>query len=245
MGRAAARPFHLERVGRVALSTVALCTPWQRNIRRSTPDQERHPHGQGDGRIRPGLTGDWPSIARPLSFGTLRSWESCRSGDRLFDPAPEVCKVSPLGDRKCIGRNLCGRLVGENDDCEIANSYATGSVAGTLAGGLIGKNYYSSGVGISRSYSAGQLRGQQCAGGLVAYDNYEGSLKRTYWNTTTSGVANQAQGAGNINNDPGIKGLDNAKFTARLPRGLRSRIWAEAPSINAGLPYLVANPPAH
>jgi hypothetical protein len=78
---------------------------------------------------------------------------------------------------------------------------------------------------------------------LIAADDFEGSLKKDYWDTTTTGVTNLAQGAGNIANDPGIKGLSNAKLLSHLPGGFNPRIWAETPNINGGLPYLVDNPP--
>jgi len=30
-----------------------------------------------------------------------------------------------------------------------------------------------------------------------------------------------------------------------LPKGLDKKIWAQNPTINNGLPYLIANPPPH
>lgn len=142
------------------------------------------------------------------------------------------------------GAGGAGGLVGTNLSSVIADSYATGSASGQGAGGLVASNDAGPGSGgIVRSYSSGAVTGSQYAGGLIAVDYYTGSLKRDYWDTTTSGITNEGQGAGNVPNDPGIKGLSNMKFTSGLPKGFNPRIWAESPDVNGGLPYLLENPP--
>jgi hypothetical protein len=59
---------------------------------------------------------------------------------------------------------------------------------------------------------------------------------------TTSKIKKN-QGAGNIADDPGIKGKTTQQLQSGLPKGFDPKIWAENPKINGGLPYLIANPP--
>ncbi|HEX3665770.1 MAG TPA: GLUG motif-containing protein [Rhizomicrobium sp.] len=138
-----------------------------------------------------------------------------------------------------------GGLVGFNADiANIVNCYATGatSVAGSSsAGGLTGVNGWT----ISNSYSTGAPTGTGAAvGGSIGFDESQtGSLSNVYWDTTTSGITNLSQGAGNIPNDPGITGETTAQLQAGLPAGFDPTIWAENANINGGLPYLIANPP--
>ncbi len=85
-----------------------------------------------------------------------------------------------------------GGLVGSNYGT-ITNSYATGNASGTSQiGGLVGVNY-GSGT-ISTSYSTGSVSGTSRVGGLVG--NNAGPVNNSYWNTTTSGQATSAAGAG-------------------------------------------------
>jgi hypothetical protein len=114
----------------------------------------------------------------------------------------------------------------------------------SACGGLVGTN---SGT-ITTSYATGALNSTGgYLGGLIGEDSApSGSLTDTYWDTTTSGITDSGQGAGNISDDPGIAGLTTAEFQAGLPSGFSSSVWGEASSINGGLPYLLANkPPAH
>ena len=78
---------------------------------------------------------------------------------------------------------------------------------------------------------------------LSGSDGEGGTISDVYWDTTTSGITNLGEGAGNIANDPGITGETTAQLQAGLPPGFDPSIWAEDPSINGGLPYLIANPP--
>jgi hypothetical protein len=109
------------------------------------------------------------------------------------------------------------------------------------AGGLIGTTNTSS---ISSSYSTGAFTGGNGSnlGGLVGAAS-NGALTDDYWDITTSGITNLSQGVGNIPNDPGITGETTAQLQAALPSGFDPTIWAENPSINNGLPYLINNPP--
>lgn len=142
-----------------------------------------------------------------------------------------------------------GGLIGVNTG-KIANSYSIGSVtvgSGGYGGGLIGYNECFSGTcgSDSESYSTGLLTGATDAtvGGLIGADTTSGEIADTYWDTSTSGITNLSQGAGNVPNDPGVAGLSTAQLQASLPPGFDPSVWAEDPNINGGLPYLLANPP--
>jgi hypothetical protein len=142
-----------------------------------------------------------------------------------------------------IGFAVSGGLAGFNDGV-IENSYATGAEsigARWSVGGLVGDN----GLTIASSYSLGAPTSKGgTVGGSVGLDVYDGEfLSNIYWDTTTSGITNLSQGAGSPANDPGITGETTAQLQAGLPAGFDPTIWAESPSINGGLPYLIANPP--
>jgi hypothetical protein len=136
----------------------------------------------------------------------------------------------------------------------ISNSYATGAITGgqnansgqnVNVGGLIGVTSVAGGSGsVVDSYSTGALTGGagSFVGGLIGYDAQQANTD-DYWDIDTSGVSDPSQGAGNIANDPGITGLTTAQLQSGLPAGFDPSIWAESPSINGGLPYLIANPP--
>jgi hypothetical protein len=127
----------------------------------------------------------------------------------------------------------------------ITNSYAIGNVsAGTAswAGGLIGGN----GAGTaSYSYSTGTVTAGAGSdiGGFIGYDVLSGDLTDTYWDKTTSGITNKADGAGNVKDDLGIAGLTSAQLQAKLPLGFSKSIWTEQAGINSGLPFLLGNQP--
>jgi hypothetical protein len=139
-----------------------------------------------------------------------------------------------------------GGLVGENSG-KILQSYAEGAASsGPLgeAGGLVGRN--TSGSSIAQSYSTGAISGGggSYLGGSIGYDlSAKGDNSATYWDTSTSGIANTNQGAGNIANDPGLTGLTTAILQSGLPKGFGKNNWAENAQVNGGLPYLLANPP--
>jgi hypothetical protein len=145
------------------------------------------------------------------------------------------------------GASVAGGLVGASNGL-LENCYAEGAVAidktGEL-GGLAGLNQLTVGA----SYSTGTAMGgsdDDYVGGSLGYDAGEvdgGSVSDIYWDTTTSGITNPSQGAGNIANDPGITGETSAQLQASLPAGFDPTIWAENPSINNGFPYLINNPP--
>jgi hypothetical protein len=81
-------------------------------------------------------------------------------------------------------------------------------------------------------------------GGFVGYDrNTSQEIVDAYWDTTTSGITNLSQGAGNIASDPGITGLSTKQFKSGLPGGFESTVWKEKSKVNDGFPYLIDNAP--
>jgi hypothetical protein len=120
----------------------------------------------------------------------------------------------------------------------LANCYATGSADGHAAGGLAGsvEGY------VSASYSVGKVSGTPI-GGFVGDDGSGNGLTTSYWDLDTSGVTDPSQGAGDIDNAPGIAGLSDAPLQSGLPDGFDPRVWGSNPRINSGYPYLLANPP--
>lgn len=139
------------------------------------------------------------------------------------------------------GGSSAGGLIGVNS-AGIQEIYAEGNVFDTGGGGqsnlggLIGDNESS----VSDGYSTGAVTGvdSDVIGGVVGSDN--GDFTDTYWDTTTSGLS---QGAGNIDNDPGLTGLTNRQLKSGLPTGFASTIWKEKRTVNRGFPYLIRNPP--
>jgi hypothetical protein len=139
-----------------------------------------------------------------------------------------------------------GGLIGFNNG-SVDNCYGLGAASiakSGEAGGLIGTN----GLNVSNAYSTGIVSGKSGAyvGGSIGYDESSsdgGSVSSDYWDVNTSHIKKLSQGAGNKPNDPGITGLTTAQLQAGLPTGFDPTIWAENPSINNGLPYLINNPP--
>ncbi|MBV9993123.1 MAG: hypothetical protein JOZ72_17740 [Alphaproteobacteria bacterium] len=156
------------------------------------------------------------------------------------------------GGDGCEAGGLVGFSVFDFTPNSIANSYATGAVTGNgdgtalsgpRVGGFIGIN---STTFISTSYATGAPTATGTSflvGGFVGEDDATGANANDYWNKTTSGITNPAQGAGDPANDPGITGLSGAQMRAGLPAGFDGAIWAQTPGVNFGLPYLIALPP--
>jgi hypothetical protein len=156
---------------------------------------------------------------------------------------PKLSKSFATGT--VVSTEGAGGLAGLNQIGEISDSYATGAVSGQEAGGLVAQNINYGGYrAISNSYSTGVVTGQSGeTGGLLGGDEFTSTIKHTYWDMTTSGITDPSEGAGNVANDPGIKGLSDSQLKSALPKGFNPKIWNENSSINGGLPYLLANPP--
>lgn len=140
------------------------------------------------------------------------------------------------------GNAYVGGLVGYGQS--VGDSYATGSaqcMETCFVGGLIG-----GGQGASLSYSTAAVGGGSGSviGGLIGDETTKkSSLFDTYWDLDTSGVADPAQGVGNVANETGVTGLSNTELKSGLPAGFDSAIWAQKRKVNKGYPYLLANPP--
>src|SRR5437016_14388926 len=106
----------------------------------------------------------------------------------------------------------------------MVNTYASGNATGghaSYAGRLIGFFQPANGDALSSSYSTGAPSGGNFDGGLIGFDNSSGqSIADCYWDTTTSGIANLADGAGNVSNDLGITGLTTTQLQSGLPSGV-------------------------
>ena len=107
--------------------------------------------------------------------------------------------------------NYSGGLIGQSNGA-VKASYATGAVGGVQAGGLVGRNYYYG--AITASYARGAVTGTSVARGLVAstpilfglpgQPDDTGTVTDSYWNVTTSGIAddgNAATGEGKTTSD--------------------------------------------
>ena len=107
--------------------------------------------------------------------------------------------------------NYSGGLIGQSDGA-VKASYATGAVGGVRAGGLVGRNYYYG--AITASYARGAVTGSTVARGLVASNpilfglpgqpDDTGTVTDSYWDVTTSGIADDndaATGVGRTTND--------------------------------------------
>ena len=77
-----------------------------------------------------------------------------------------------------MAQNFVGGLVGWNDSSSIANSYVTGSVAGSaVVGGLVA--YSTNSSSITNSYATASVTGSNCVGGLVGW-NDSSSIANSY-----------------------------------------------------------------
>jgi len=145
-------------------------------------------------------------------------------------------------------RNLvaAGGLIGATTGAQgstllVENSYAIGNAtAGVSAevGGLVGLAYTGT---FQTSYSTGvpSAGAKGLVGGYAGLEKSGSNAANAYWDTTTSGLT-QPVGKGS---GEGITGLTTAQLQSGLPSGFDPTIWAESPTVNNGLPYLIANPP--
>ena len=196
---------------------------------------------------------DAGGLVGQLGSGTID--QSFATGDVRGGDAG--AKKSRLGARfappKMRGINL-GGLAGFSAGF-IGNSYATGSVTGIGArqakhpsvGGLVGQtspNVNASHIVQSYALGALSLYDTKYLGGVIGSDfSAQGSNSNALWDLDTTGVTNTNQGAGNLFDDRGLKGVPESKFRKATIRKFSLSIWAENANINNGYPYLIANPP--
>lgn len=146
-----------------------------------------------------------------------------------------------------IGSNA-GGLVGTINSGTVTNAYATGNVAagpgGTksgTSGGLVGGN----GGTLEHDYAAGTVSGGHAnqSGGFAGV--LLGSVQvGNFWDTTTGGTMPK-HGVGKCSGTgcTTTTGLTTTQLQSGLPAGFDAGIWGSNPSINGGLPYLLAIPP--
>jgi hypothetical protein len=132
-----------------------------------------------------------------------------------------------------------GGLAGNNTGT-ITDAYATGAADGKYSGGLVGIAS-NSGESIATSYATGAVSGTSFVGGLIGNDLLPASASSSYWDISGN-ITDPSQGAGSPANDPGITGLTTAQLQSGLPSGFSPSVWGSNPSINGGLPYLLAAP---
>jgi hypothetical protein len=193
-----------------------------------------------------GLVGVAGTITDSSATGSVTLAESgtgsAGSAGGLAGSAGSVTDSFASGTVTAVGYNFVGGLAGTGGST-ITNSYATGAVTGgdnAVVGGLIGYDQANSSA-IADSYSTGAVAGGtgSAVGGFAGGITGVETSTDDYWDTTTSGT-NVGVGSGS---SAGIIGLTTAQLQAGLPTGFDPTLWAEAPSINNGLPYLIANKP--
>ncbi len=137
-----------------------------------------------------------------------------------------------------------GGLIGVANGAVAEYDFATGAVSGlgkSDVGGLVG---LASDLSLSQAYSSGAITGGTGSeiGGLIGSQS-GGTYGSLYWDMTTSGVS-ASHGFGNALNASGVTGLTTVQFQSGLPSGFDATVWGSSSSINGGLPYFLADPPA-
>ena len=174
---------------------------------------------------------------------TIRGGESAELGGLLGNNHGDVMNCFSIANITGYDGAYEGGLIGYNiGHAVIENNYALGSITGTDAylGGLIGFTWEYSNASLNYA-SVAESSGIYASymGGLIGIDSQPGFFHKSYWNDTVGpGIASGSPGA-----DPGIKGLSDAQLKAALPAGFDPAVWAQKPSINGGLPYLIETPP--
>jgi hypothetical protein len=179
---------------------------------------------------------------------------TCSAGTCVPTAANAYASVTgsyALGSVEVGNAGNAGGLAGVTSG-SVSGTFAYGSVTGSGgyvqaggvgadAGGLVG---YNNAVVIA-AYSTGAPGGgqQSYEGGLIGYADVSSSVSDGYWDVSTSGIANLAQGAGNISYDSGITGQTTSQLQSGLPAGFDPSIWTETANIDSGLPCLIDNPP--
>ena len=197
----------------------------------------------------------WTDVAVTTNGSQAGGLAGATNGQSLIQQSFTIGSVTSVSDNVALG-GLAGTSNGH-----IQDSYSTAGITmnhptntNSVIGGLVGSTQCCSNERptLDATYATGTITAPQsacdhtdCIGGVIGYDNTGGqeSYARNYWDLGTTNVANTAQGAGNVPNDPGLKGLSTRKLKAKLPVGFNKRVWAQSPGINGGYPYLIANPP--
>jgi hypothetical protein len=178
--------------------------------------------------------------------GNVTGGQGSDAGGLAGDNMGQIRQCFATGAVASEVESKTGGLVGY-DSGPVNDSYATGAASQAKSlgyvGGLVGFFQPDGTSLLTRNYSTGTANGGNLTGGFVGDDNSSGTnLAFNYWDTTTSGVGN-ANGAGNVQNDAGIKGLTSHQLQTRLPHGFHRSTWQQDSGINQGFPYLRVNPP--
>jgi hypothetical protein len=150
------------------------------------------------------------------------------------------------------GLSSIGGLIGYNTkEGTVSNCFSTSSVSGKYVkiGGLIGSNHGK----VFNCYSIGTVKGYAGVGGLIGHN--EGTVSNSFWDIQTSGHIYSAGGTGKTTEEmKNIRTYTNVAWS----KGLESpwdfvgnpyddkgneNIWAIAPNVNNGYPYLTILPP--
>jgi len=206
------------------------------------------------------------TIFNAHAFGKISTTGVDGTGGALVGVNNGIIDASSADVTPQIGSSCVGGLVGLNFGT-ISRSYADGSAAGVQPGGIACFNL---GGTIVNSYDLAEVLGRQAspfpggltsvndaggtlvtsyaAGQITAVSNFGGiagtnnaGLSQVYWDINDTGAgAGFGCGAGSCS---GATGLTRLEMQSALPTGFDPSVWAQAPGINNGLPYLIDNPP--
>ena len=124
-------------------------------------------------------------VTSDRSAGGLVGYHQSKLISGSYATGPVTSTGSPAG-------GLVGTIATPFQAATIRASYATGSVDGSTAGGLVG-HVYDEGI-ITASYATGRVAGRS-SGGLVGR-NERGTVTNSYWDTRTSGQGSGSPGSG-------------------------------------------------
>ena len=124
-------------------------------------------------------------VTSDRSAGGLVGYHQSKLISGSYATGPVTSTGSPAG-------GLVGTIATPFQEATIRASYATGSVDGSTAGGLVG-HVYDEGM-ITASYATGRVAGRS-SGGLVGR-NERGTVTNSYWDTRTSGQGSGSPGSG-------------------------------------------------
>ncbi len=214
----------------------------------------------GDDTLAGGLVGelDTANISDSYSTGAVVGGSNAFVGGLVgsMDYISSITGSYSTGSATAGSNSYVGGLLGHDGEsnkqaANISNTYSSGAVSGgsgSYVGGLVGAIVATDSdfPTIKTSYSTGTVTGTgaRYLGAFIGGAEYgTGTIADDYWDTTTSGITNLSEGAGNVPNLPGITGLSSAQLQAGLPAGFDPGIWGESANVNGGLPYLLALPP--
>ncbi len=182
------------------------------------------------------------TIGYSSSDGHVAGGQHSETGGLIGDLQGQIIQSYSTAIVDSRGSDEVGGLVGGSTGT-VADSYSIGQVTAghySTLGGMLG----ATGGSVSRSYSTTAVvyrsRGarQKARVGGFAGRYLGGPLASDYWDIDTS-----LQSEPCANPCHAVTGLSDAALKSGLPSGFDPTIWAQSPSINAGYPYLIANPP--